>query len=126
MGLINLLKGVIMFTELKTILIGVLTLVIILATIWINELNGSIAELKLDITKLESKVAEKEVYIKQQQYANDLALIEAKAQVKTVTREIVRIEKEYVPQIEYVKEYIGDVNKTSCENADSLLVNFIY
>ena len=58
--------------------------------------------------------------------ANKSAVATANEQFKVVEKKVIEIKKVYVPQIEYIDRYAGDINETNCNDSNGLLTSFVY
>ena len=85
----------------------------------IKDARATIANQKIELVNCEirSSVLEN---------VNAAAIVSANEQVKVVEKKVIEIKKVYVPQIEYIDRYVGDVNETNCNDSNGLLTSFVY
>lgn len=98
--------------KIKDILLYISIIVMILLFFYANILANQKEQLQARYSALELEIKNTQKEIKK-----DTEIVE---------RTITKIEKVYVPKIQYVKEFVKDTNETDCNASNRLLSNFEY
>lgn len=111
------------YAKTKTYLVVVL--LVIIAYLYSSNLGY-----KYDIQKQQNTFLEKEhqykLVIAAHKMASDIAKQELKVAQDKVKETVIKIEKVYVPKVQYVKEFIKETNETDCQAAERLIDSFVY
>lgn len=78
------------------------------------------------VQELEYTVDKLEVYVGQQQAAHDEAIRKANGKEIVITKKVKEVQKEYIPQVKYVYEFVRRDDEADCEAGNRLFNSFLY
>lgn len=85
-----------------------------------------ISNVRAELVEADKEVANLENYAEAVKLASVRNKELVDKQVEVIEKKAVQIQKVYVPQIEYVKEYVKDENETVCDGSNKLISNIVY
>lgn len=87
---------------------------------------NELSDVRAELVEADKEVASLENYAEAVKLASVRNKELVDKQVEVIEKKVVQIQKVYVPQIEYVKEYVKDENETSCDGSNRLISNIVY
>lgn len=97
---------------LKDLALGVLVVLLITSLFYNYKSSSELEEVTTKYTKIKETL--------------DILSNETAKDVRTIEKEVVKIQKVYVPKKEYIVKFVKDVNETDCNASNRLLSNFEY
>lgn len=105
--------------------LGIIGIIIVLL-VYVGYLKYTIVDKDNNILTYQSIIQSKQNTINNIQEALKLAEKQSQENLEKSKQIITKTQKVYVPQIEYVTTFKKDENATECQNANSMLTNFVY
>lgn len=99
---------------------------LIILTYKLTLVEDEVSKLETVILKKDYEIADLNANIMASRTADKEVLKIVEYKDKVIEKKVVEIQKVYVPQIEYIDRYVGDVNASNCDNGNSLLNTVIY
>lgn len=98
--------------RLKDIIIIVITTSLVILSLYTYNVNTELDTVNERYTGLKAKL--------------DLVTVQTTRDVEVIEKEVIKIQKVYVPKKEYIVKFVKDVNETDCNASNRLLSNFEY
>lgn len=98
--------------KVKDMLIGGLTSVLVLLALYSYNTTVSLDEMTVEYNKIKTTL--------------DLVAETTERDVEIIEKEVIKIQKIYVPKKEYIVKFVKDVNETDCNASNRLLSDFEY
>lgn len=98
--------------RLKDIIIIVITTSLVILSLYTYNVNTELDTVNERYTGLKDKL--------------DLVTVQTTRDVEVIEKEVIKIQKVYVPKKEYIVKFVKDVNETDCNASNRLLSDFEY
>lgn len=119
--IINIIQN--WYSVLKTYIVGIL--IVLIAYLYYSNLSYKNELVQQQNIFLEEK-HQLDLIVSAHKLASDIAKKELQEAQLKAKETVIKIEKVYVPKVQYVKEFIKETNETDCQAAERLIDSFVY
>ena len=98
----------------------------IILTLKVNGLNCELTAERQTVANLKVEVVDLKAHAKATEEASKVVEVLVKNNEVVIEKKVIEIQKEYVPQIEYVDRFIKVKDETDCEASNRLFNSIVY